>query len=133
MLDANVCIAVMRYRPPSLVSRLEQHSGKLAISAIVHHELEYGVRRAANRIKQATLLDQMLSLLTVLAFDEAASVDAAEIKADLAAKGQLIGPNDLLIAGHARSRGLTLVTSNLREFTRVDGLTCEDWLGEAAS
>lgn len=90
------------------------------------------MRLAGNPAKQAALLDQMLSLLTVVDFDEAASAHAAEIKADLTVRGKLIGPNDLLIAGHARSLGLALVTSNLREFTRVDGLTCEDWLGEEA-
>ena len=67
--------------------------------------------------------------LLVLPFDSAAAAHAAEIRADLERRGTMIGGYDLLIAGHARSRGLVVVTGNLREFKRVDGLRCEDWLG----
>jgi tRNA(fMet)-specific endonuclease VapC len=64
----------------------------------------------------------------VLAFDEEAADHAAEIRAALERQGEVIGAYDLLIAGHARSRGLALITGNLKEFRRVDGLRCEDWL-----
>ena len=66
--------------------------------------------------------------MTVHKFDEAAATHASDIKLDLKLRGNLIGPNDILIAGHARSLGAKLITGNLREFNRVDGLICEDWL-----
>jgi tRNA(fMet)-specific endonuclease VapC len=69
--------------------------------------------------------------LEVLAFDEAAADHAADIRATLERKGQPIGGYDLLIAGHARSRGLTVITGNVSEFGRIDGLRCEDWLAQA--
>jgi tRNA(fMet)-specific endonuclease VapC len=128
MLDANICIRVMRNRPPEILARLEAEAGRMAVSVIVHHELEYGVRRADDPEKQAALLDKFLSLIVVIDFDEAASVHAADIKADLASRGNMIGPNDVLIAGHARSLGVKLITGNLKEFSRVEGLRCEDWL-----
>ncbi len=128
MLDANVCIRVMRDRPPSAGSRFESEARHLAISTIVLFELEFGVRRSADPDKQQAILDMFLSLLAVVNFDDQASSHAADIKADLTAKGNIIGPNDLLIAGHARSLGLKLITGNLREFSRVEGLRCEDWL-----
>ena len=128
MLDSNLCIRVMRDRPPEARMRFEAEAGHLAISTIVLYELEFGVKRSADPRKQAATLDMFVALLSVLDFNELASVHTADIKADLTAKGTLIGPNDLLIAGHARSLGLKLITGNLRQFTRVDGLDCEDWL-----
>lgn len=100
----------------------------LAISTIVLHELFYGAERSDRREYQRQYVAEFADNLTVLKFDREAALHAAQIKADLAVKGQLIGPNDLLIAGHARSLGLKLITGNLREFNRVDGLRCEDWL-----
>ena len=128
MLDSNLCIRVMRDRPPEARMRFEAEDGHLAISTIVLYELEFGVKRSADPRKQAATLDMFVALLSVLDFNELASVHTADIKADLTAKGTLIGPNDLLIAGHARSLGLKLITGNLGEFSRVDGLDCEDWL-----
>lgn len=74
-------------------------------------------------------VERFAARLDVLPFDAAAADHAADIRADLERKGQRIGGYDLLIAGHARSRGLVVVTGNLGEFGRVDGLRCEDWLG----
>lgn len=133
MLDTNVCIRVIRDKPAGGRPRFHAEVGKLAISSIVLHELHVGVHRSYNPDKHREELEAFLPGVAVLAFDDDAAIHAAQIKADLLQQSNVIGPNDLLIAGHARSRGLTLVTSNLREFTRVDGLTCEDWLGEAAS
>ncbi|WP_312164830.1 PIN domain-containing protein [Phenylobacterium sp.] len=73
-------------------------------------------------------MERFASRLEVLAFDDVAADHAAEIRASLERRGQPIGGYDLLIAGHARSRGLTVVTGNLAEFGRVEGLRCEDWL-----
>jgi tRNA(fMet)-specific endonuclease VapC len=100
----------------------------LAISTVVLHELIYGAERSARPDVQRQIVADFADNLAVLDFDRAAAFHAAEIKAALAAEGNLIGPNDLLIAGPARSLSLKLITGNLREFSRVDGLRCEDWL-----
>lgn len=128
MLDANLCIRVLRDRPAKIRDQFEMEASTLAISTIVLHELFYGAERSDRSEYQRQRVAEFADNLTVLKFDWEAALHAAQIKAGLAAKGQLIGPNDLLIAGHARSLGLKLITGNLKEFTRVDGLRCEDWL-----
>jgi tRNA(fMet)-specific endonuclease VapC len=77
--------------------------------------------------KKQKEMEDFLSAIPCLPFDDKAAFHAADIRADLTRKGNIIGPNDLLIAGHARSVGLKLITGNLSEFSRVDGLRCEDW------
>jgi tRNA(fMet)-specific endonuclease VapC len=128
MLDTNVCIRVLRERPANLRERFKAEAPQLAISTIVLHELLYGAERSNRPDYQRQQVADFTNHLTILDFDRAAAPHAAEIKATLAAQGKLIGPNDLLIAGHARSLNLMMITGNLGEFTRVDGLRCEDWL-----
>ncbi len=130
MLDANLCIRVLRVRPAAIQHRFMTQAHELAISTIVLHELQYGAERSARPHFQHQKVAQFAAHLTLLNFDGEAALHAAQIKATLAQKGNIIGPNDLLIAGHARSLGLKLITGNLKEFTRVDGLRCEDWLAE---
>jgi tRNA(fMet)-specific endonuclease VapC len=130
MLDANLCIRVLRDRPVVIGERFKAEASQLAISTIVLHELLYGAARSRRPEAERSKVEAFAAHLNVLDFDQAASEHAADIKAALAITGMLIGPNDLLIAGHARSRGLKLITGNLGEFTRVDGLHCEDWLAE---
>lgn len=127
MLDANLCIRVLRDRPEGLRERFKTEALTLAISAIVYHELIYGAERSDRSQVHRTRIGEFCSSISVLDFDPSAADEAAQIKAALTATGNLIGPNDILIAGHARSRGLKLITGNLREFTRVEGLRCEDW------
>jgi tRNA(fMet)-specific endonuclease VapC len=128
MLDANLCIRVMRDRPARIGQRFKAEAPTLAISTIVLHELVYGAERSDRPEWQHQQVAEFADHLTVYDFDRAAAQHAALIKAELSARGNIIGPNDLLIAGHARSLGLKLITGNLKEFTRVDGLRCEDWL-----
>ena len=128
MLDANLCIRVLRDRPGGLRERFKAEARNLAISTIVLHELYYGAERSDRPQVQRNKVGDFAAHISVLDFDSTAASQAAIIKANLAAAGQLIGPNDLLIAGHARSLGLKLITGNLKEFTRVEGLLCEDWL-----
>lgn len=128
MLDANLCIRVLRLRSPELSDRFENEAYELSISTIVLHELYYGAERSARVSEQRQKVEVFAANLSVLNFDNEAAQHAADIKARLARDGNLIGPNDLLIAGHARSLGLKLITGNLKEFTRVDGLRCDDWL-----
>ena len=128
MLDTNLCIRVLRDRPQAISARFTAEAPKLAISTIVLYELRHGAERSQRPAHQHALVDAFAAHLTVLDYDANAALHSAQIKADLEAKGHIIGPNDILIAGHARSLGVTLVTGNLGEFTRVDGLRCEDWL-----
>jgi tRNA(fMet)-specific endonuclease VapC len=91
-------------------------------------ELAYGAAKSANPVSKRQEVERLLTRLTVLPLDEEAAWHFGDIRADLLRQGNVIGPYDLMIAGHARSQGLILVTGNLREFNRVDGLRCEDWL-----
>lgn len=129
-LDTNVCIRILRNRPQIgglLEERLNAESNTLATSTIVMSELLHGAAMSAKPMHRHDQVMRLLGRMTVLDFDAEAAEHAADIKADLQKKGALIGANDLLIAGHARSRGLMVVTGNLKEFQRVDGLRCEDW------
>jgi tRNA(fMet)-specific endonuclease VapC len=94
------------------------------------HELYVGAELSARPAHHLGLVTELAARLSVLDFDDGAARHAADIRADLTRKGQLIGNNDMLIAGHARSFGLKVITTDLSDFTRVDGLRCEDWLAE---
>jgi tRNA(fMet)-specific endonuclease VapC len=110
--------------------RLKAEFETICISSIVRYELYVGIALTGGSEKKKRELDEFLSPIPCLSFDDNAAFHTADIRVDLTKKGNLIGPNDLLIAGHARSLGLKLITGNLREFSRVDGLRCEDWLAE---
>ncbi len=127
LLDSDICIRLMRNRSPSLSRQLNPLGGRLFTSVIVRHELMNGALLSSQPVEQAAEVEDLLARLELLDFDAAAADHAADIKADLRRRGRMIGANDILIAGHARSLGLIVVTGNLREFERVDGLRCEDW------
>jgi len=128
MLDTNLCIRVLRDRPAGLRPRFNQEAEGLCISTIVLTELLHGAARSARPQENRREVEGFASRLDVLPFDASAADHAAEIRASLERSGAPIGAYDVLIAGHARSRGLVVVTGNLREFERVDGLRYEDWL-----
>lgn len=130
MLDTNLCVRVLRDRSPGARRGFNENAEGLCISTIVLTELLHGAAKSARPAENRRAIEDFAARLEVLPFDEAAADHAADIRADLERKGEMIGGYDLLIAGHARSRGLTIVTGNLREFRRVDGLRCEDWLEE---
>jgi tRNA(fMet)-specific endonuclease VapC len=127
MLDSNLCIRVLRDRPQALRDRFNREADGLCISTIVLTELLRGAAKSALPEHHRLAAEGFAARLDVLPFDPEAAAHAAEIWASLERQGRVIGGYDLLIAGHARSRGLVLVTDNLHEFTRVDGLRCEDW------
>lgn len=131
MLDTNLCVRVLRDRPQGVRERFNAQADALAISSIVLYELLFGAAKSARPDHNAREVERFAARLEVLDLDPAAAAHAGEIRAELEQKGQVIGAYDLLIAGHARSRGLIVVTGNLGEFTRVDGLRCEDWLAGA--
>lgn len=131
LLDTNLCIRLIRDRPQGLRPRFNTEADALCISVVVLNELLYGAERSDRPAETRHEVERFAARLSVLPFDDAAANHAAEIRAALERKGTVIGPYDLMIAGHARSRGLVVVTGNLKEFERVDGLRAEDWLADA--
>lgn len=128
MLDTNICIFAIKHKPESLVNRIEQCiPGELCISSITFAELLHGVEKsqAVERNRLALLL--FLSKITILDFDSEAADKYGKLRADLERKGTPIGPMDMLIAGHAKSEQLIVVTNNTREFKRISGLEIQDW------
>ncbi len=128
MLDTNLCIRVLRDRPPEIRERFNLEAGALGVSSIVLTELLHGAAKSARPDHHRIQVERLAARLDVLTFDEPAAHHAADIRATLERSGRPIGSYDLLIAGHARSRGLIVVTANLGEFARVEGLRSEDWL-----
>lgn len=131
MLDTNLCIRVLRDRPAGLRGRFNAEAGTLCISTVTLAELLHGAAKSAQPAEQRHEVERLVGRMEVLPFDEDAAGHYGEIRADLERRGAVIGPYDLMIAGHARSRGLIVVTGNLGEFGRVDGLRSEDWLSNA--
>jgi tRNA(fMet)-specific endonuclease VapC len=128
MLDTNMIAYAKNRRPEVVLEHLMQHDpSQICISSITMAELEYGVHNSSKPEQNRTALMMFLSEITILPFDSDASFEYGKIRYDLKSKGILIGGNDLLIAAHAKSLGLTLVTHNTREFSRVEGLSIEDW------
>lgn len=131
LVDTNLCIRVIRDRPQGLRERFNGNADALCISTIVLTELLHGAAKSARPDHNRREVERFAAKLDVLAFDAAAADHAADIRAALERGGRPIGGYDLLIAGHARSRGLIVVTGNLAEFQRVEGLRCEDWLADS--
>jgi tRNA(fMet)-specific endonuclease VapC len=128
MLDRNIVSDLAR-NPQGIVSRHIGQVGSKAIrvSIITAAELRYGCVKKGSP-KLSANIEAVLRSLTVLSLDEPADVEYGVLRAALEAAGRPIGPNDLLIAAHARTLGAVLVTANIREFTRVPGLAVENWL-----
>ena len=128
LLDTNLCIRALRDRPRTIRERLKAEQGSLCISTVVLYELYVGAAQSSDPDANRAVVDGFVEAFSVLPFDAEAAFHAADIRVDLSRKGNIIGPCDLMIAGHARSLGLKVITGNLAEFARVDGLRCEDWL-----
>jgi tRNA(fMet)-specific endonuclease VapC len=132
MLDTDTCFYIMRRSPESVVRRLaEVPVSDVCISVITKSELLYGVELSPERRQDQAALSAFLAYVEVLDFPDDASAHYAKIRAELKRRGAMIGANDLFIAAHARSRGLTLITNNIREFNRVRGLSVENWTASA--
>jgi tRNA(fMet)-specific endonuclease VapC len=131
LLDTNACIALMNEAPAPVRTRFERAvraRSQVCISSVVAFELWYGIAKSArievNTERFKTLLS---SSILVLQFDNDDAREAGSIRAALEAAGKPIGAYDYLIAGQALARQLTLVTANVSEFSRVKGLSWEDW------
>jgi tRNA(fMet)-specific endonuclease VapC len=125
LLDTNAVIEILWGTRPVLANLTRQLPEDCAISAIVAHELFYGACRGRRRTENLARVEALR--FAVLEFDREDARCAGEVRADLAARGQSIGPYDVLIAGQALARSLTLVTHNIAEFRRVPGLVLQDW------
>jgi len=128
MLDTDTCSYVMKRSSDAVLKRLQKVPvSDVCISVITKSELLYGVELSPRRQQDEAALSAFLGYVEVLDFPDKASSHYARIRADLKTAGKMIGANDLLIAAHARSLGLTLVTNNTREFRRVRDLAMENW------
>jgi tRNA(fMet)-specific endonuclease VapC len=134
LLDTDTVVELVRANKASVTDRYVaalMDGIALSISTVSVFEFRYGLERSAYHAAQEPAFERLLTRLAVAPFDEADANRTAQLKADLAAQGRMIGAYDLLIAGQALARGWTMVTSNRREFSRVDGLTLEDWSAAA--
>ena len=126
LLDANAVIALLNDMTSPIARRIRRYAPRdIGVSSVVIHELYYGAFKSQRVEKNVARVDALQ--FPVLEFDQEDAREAGQIRANLAAKGTPIGPYDLLIAGQAKARKLTLVTHNTTEFTRVPGLRVEDW------
>ena len=128
LLDANAVIAVLNDATSPIARRIRRYAPRdIGVSAVVIHELYYGAFKSQRVETNAARVDALQ--FPVLEFDQEDARQAGQIRAHLASKGTPIGPYDVLIAGQAKARKLTLVTHNTTEFQRVSGLRVEDWKG----
>ena len=128
MLDTNIVIYTMKNKPASVRAAFKKYDGRMCSSSITYMELVYGAERSSNPERNLTSLEGLVARMDVLPLGDSAAVHAGQICTELAKLGMPIGPYDQLIAGHARSLGLVLVTNNEKEFSRVSGLRLENWV-----
>lgn len=128
MLDTNIAIYVIKNRPLNALATFNRHAGQICISAIALAELLHGAEKSAKPEHNLRQVEDFVSRLDIQEYGSKAAAHYGDIRANLERKGTPIGVNDLHIAGHARSEGLTLVTNNLREFERVEGLRLDNWV-----
>ena len=128
MLDTNMIAYAKNRRPTIVLERLLMHEpSEIAVSSITMAELEFGIQNSSRPEQNRMALMLFMAGISILPFDTNAAMEYGDIRHKLKEQGMLIGGNDLLIAAHARSLGITLVTHNTREFSSVENLRIEDW------
>ena len=128
MLDTNICIYTIKNKPAHVRDTFKRHSEQLCVSTVTAMELIYGAEKSADPDRNLAVVERFLARLTVMDYDYRAAEHTGQLRAELQLQGKPIGPYDQMIAGHARSRGLVLVTNNVREFDRVPGIRIENWV-----
>ena len=128
MIDTNIAIYTLKNRPARVRAAFKKHSGEICISSVSMGELIYGAEKSARVEHNLSIIEGLGARLKVESFDMRAAMHFGQLRAELAKSGKLIGPYDMMIAGHARALGLILVTNNQREFDRVSGLRVENWV-----
>ena len=128
MLDTNICIYIIKRKPEDLINRfLRTNPDDMAVSSITVSELFYGVFKSSKPAQNMAALTNFLLPFEILSYDDKASIEYGKIRAGLEKNGKIIGPMDLLIAAHAKSLSLILITNNIKEFTRIPDLNVENW------
>jgi tRNA(fMet)-specific endonuclease VapC len=126
--DTNACIALLRQRHARLTARWRTtRVSDMTLCAVVVYELRYGAARSPNPAAEQAKLDVFLAPFTSIPFDDHCACRCADLRHELEQSGNVIGPHDLQIAATALQHGLTLVTHNTREFSRISGLALDDW------
>jgi tRNA(fMet)-specific endonuclease VapC len=128
LLDTNIAIYVIKRRPIEVMGVFNEHAGRMAISSSTLGELYHGAEKSSRVAQNLAVVEEFASLLEVLPYPAKAAAHYGAIRAALEMAGRPIGVNDLHIAAHARSEGLTLVTNKVGEFERVPGLLMENWV-----
>jgi len=128
LLDTDTCIHAIKQRSDRLRRRFNERADALAISSITLAELRFGAEKSARAAENHLVVESFAARLDILPFGDRAAAHYGAIRAELERAGKIIGPYDMLIAAHARSEGLTLVSGNRREFDRVPGLRVENWI-----
>ena len=128
MLDTNICIYAIKHKPERVFQKLQEVDPEdVCVSSVTYAELVHGVEKSAAVEKNRLALSMLLANIEIKNFDTYAADCYGKIRADLEKKGTPIGPLDMMIAGHAKSLDLTIVTNNVKEFARVDNLKIENW------
>jgi tRNA(fMet)-specific endonuclease VapC len=127
LLDTNIVIYTMKNRPQQVRKYFKAQQGRIGISSVTLGELVFGAEHSQQVERNLADIEALTARLEVLPFDEAAAYHFGQIRAELYRTGRRIGPYDMMIAGHARACGLKLVTNNVKEFKRVQGLIIENW------
>ncbi|MCI0184662.1 type II toxin-antitoxin system tRNA(fMet)-specific endonuclease VapC [Sulfoacidibacillus ferrooxidans] len=128
MLDTNICIYLIKRRSDELLERMRVfRTGEIVVSVVTVAELQYGVSKSENKERNQAALESFLLPLEIANFSFEETVVYGNVRAELERRGQTIGPLDTMIAAHALSLDVPLVTNNTREFERVKGLRVEDW------
>jgi tRNA(fMet)-specific endonuclease VapC len=128
LLDTNVCIRYLNGRAPKLRDRIDSTTeADIAVCSVVKAELFFGAAMSTEPAKTLANQKRFLSRFQSLVFDDRCGEVYGEIRAELTRKGKPVGPNDMLIASIAKANGSTLVTHNVTEFSRINGLQTEDW------
>ncbi|MEJ5309669.1 MAG: type II toxin-antitoxin system VapC family toxin [Anaerolineae bacterium] len=128
MLDTNICIYLIKQQPPQVLRHFQAaRVGDIGVSSITVAELQYGVHKSQHPAQNSAALAQFLLPLSIADFNAAAALAYGNLRATLERSGMPIGALDMLIAAHALSLNVTLITNNLREFSRVPGLNVVDW------
>ncbi len=128
MLDTNIVIYTIKNRPAHVRDAFRLHDGQMCISSVTFGELIYGAEHSTQPERNLADIQGFVARLEVAPFDEHAAEHFGQLRAELYSMGQPIGPYDMMIAGHARSMGLILVTNNEKEFSRVPGLRLNNWV-----
>jgi tRNA(fMet)-specific endonuclease VapC len=129
MLDTNICIYIIKKKPEKVFEKFcSLKPGDICISVVTLAELQFGIEKSQNKERNKLALVYFLAPVEIIPFSEKAAVSFGKIRAELEQKGSIIGAYDMMIAAHCMSEGLALVSNNISEFKRIDGLKLENWI-----